>query len=119
MPRSDDQQVLRNRLADACEWAKTNVVDGEQYKATIILRFPHSPDRDVIVTDDTNEAIIACLQKHTDPSTHRYVDEPSFNAGFDAVGRAMKVKGWKPTHPKWVADRRAAFEKFKKQQESR
>jgi len=38
--------------------------------------------------------------------------EAAFNAGFDAVGRAMKVRGWSAEHPDWVRDRRKAYEKF-------
>ena len=55
--------AIQDRLADLCEEAKKSVKGGEHYKATIILRAPHLPDGDVVVTEDPIQYIVDCLRR--------------------------------------------------------
>lgn len=58
-----ERQNIHDRLVELAEEAKRSVRGGAQYRATVLLRAPHLPDGDVIVTDDQDEAIIAAVQK--------------------------------------------------------
>lgn len=54
---------IRNRLANLCQEAKQSVKGGEQYKATMLLRAPHLPDGDVLVTDDDDAEILKAVRR--------------------------------------------------------
>lgn len=56
-------EAIRNEIADALERLKTLLKGGENYKATCLLRAPHLPDGDVLVTEDTDDAIIAAVER--------------------------------------------------------
>lgn len=57
------RQALNDKLVHLCELAKLEVNGGHQYKATIILRAPHLPDGDVIVTEDSAEGISGVIAR--------------------------------------------------------
>lgn len=54
---------IREFIADCAEKAKTAVKGGKQCKATVILRAPHLPDGDVIVTEDAPASILAAIRR--------------------------------------------------------
>lgn len=57
-----EQARIQDEIADLAEAAKRCVRGGDQYKATIILRAPHLPDGDVIVTEDAQEHVLNVVQ---------------------------------------------------------
>lgn len=54
---------IQDFVADCAEDAKRAVKGGDQYKATVLLRAPHLPDGDVLVTEDDPDAIIAAIER--------------------------------------------------------
>ena len=60
---TNERQAIQDRLADLCEEAKQAVKGGAQYKATILLRAPHLPDGDVLVTEDDLSAVQRALER--------------------------------------------------------
>ena len=63
MLTADQSEHIRVYLADLCETAKKAVTGGEHYKTTILLRAPHLPDGDVLVTEDSDVDIISAIQR--------------------------------------------------------
>lgn len=62
--------VIRLRLGDLCEAAKQIFEHGPELKATIILRHPTNPDRQVIVSEDDDDTLIALLQDRQRRTIH-------------------------------------------------
>lgn len=56
-------EAIRNEIADALESLKRLLKSGDQYKATCVLRAPHLPDGDVVVSEDSAPEIIKAVER--------------------------------------------------------
>lgn len=59
----EGRAAVFDAIADLCERAKRTVASGARYKATLLLRAPHLPDGDVLVTEDDDDAIVAAIAR--------------------------------------------------------
>lgn len=55
--------AIRDEIAYILEGCKKLLKTGSQYKATCLLRAPHLPDGDVVVSEDSAPEIIAAIQR--------------------------------------------------------
>lgn len=57
-----ERQRIQDEIGDLAEQAKRLVRGSDHYRATVILRAPHLPDGDVVVSDDLQAEVLATVQ---------------------------------------------------------